>query len=238
MNPTVPEIFVLWHPACALGETLARRVYAWLRPGNGLGPQVFYRSLPEAQTPDGLPPPLPGEVRPEGATPVNRNANLQVALLLIDCHMIADAGWRYWLARLTLTPGAGTRVLLPVALDATAYNVPESLRPLNFLRPAGLPLPANDPPGPPVQLEVVARSLLKQLTETLCWLLLGTQDEAAGAAAPVADAAERPKVTVMPGGAVLHSCAPTADSTSRPQSSPSFRSAKNPRCAGQTAKQY
>ena len=197
MTPTIPEIFVLWHPTCALGETLARQVYAWLRPGSGLGPEVFYRSLPTPEAPAGLPPPLPGEVRPEGATPVSRPANLQIALLLIDCHMIADAGWRYWLARLMLTPSAGSRVLLPVALDSTAYNVPESLRQLNFLRPAGLPLPTSDPPGPPDALEVVTRSLLKQLTEALCWLLLGKEGEVAGPGGIAADAADRPKVTIF-----------------------------------------
>lgn len=198
VTPTIPEIFVLWHPSSVLGETLARRVHAWLRPGNGLGPEVFYRCLPDPQAPGGLPPPLPGEVRPEGATPAGGPANLQIALLLIDCHMIADAGWRYWLARLTLTPGAGSsRVLLPVALDATAYNVPDSLRPLNFLRPAGLPLPAFDDLAASDALEAVARSLLKQLTETLCWLLLG-EDEAGGVPGAVtADTADRPKVTIF-----------------------------------------
>lgn len=62
MTQPIPEVFVLWHPSCALGEVLARRIYAWLRPGNGLGPEVFYRSLaaPEA-TAGGLPSPLPGE---------------------------------------------------------------------------------------------------------------------------------------------------------------------------------
>ena len=78
---------------------------------------------------------------------------------------------------------------------STAYNVPESLRQLNFLRPAGLPLPTPDPPGPPDALEVVARSLLKQLTEALCWLLLGREDEVSGAGG--VGAADRPKVTIF-----------------------------------------
>lgn len=198
MSPTIPEVFVLWHPDCTLGELLARRVYAWLRPGNGLGPEVFYRSLaaPEAP-PGGLPGPLPGEVQSSIPAPAIGPANLQIVILLIDCHMIADASWRYWLARLTYTPGAGTRVLLPVALDSTAYNVPERLRQLNFLRPAGLPLASPDPPGPADAVETVVRSLLKQLTEALCRLLLGREAPGAPMRAPTDPDSGPPKITIF-----------------------------------------
>ena len=41
----IPEVYVLWHPAFPNGEALAQRIYRWVRP-KGLGPQVFYRSLP------------------------------------------------------------------------------------------------------------------------------------------------------------------------------------------------
>lgn len=90
MNPNrptpIPEVFVLWHPACPLGEELARRLYAWLRPGNGLGPQVFYRCLKAPEAPaGGLPPPLPGELRApvESASPRPRVSNVQIILPLI-----------------------------------------------------------------------------------------------------------------------------------------------------------
>ena len=96
--------------------------------------------------------------------------------------MIADASWRHCLNTLVLTPGTGTRELLPVALDSTAYNVPERLRDLNFLRPTG------DPKGPS---EEVVRSLLKQLTETLTRLLLGRVQANAGVAA------DPPKLTIF-----------------------------------------
>lgn len=186
--PTIPEVFVIWHPACQVGEDLARRIYQWLRPGNGLGPEVFYRSLPAPEAPPGgLPPPLPGELRPGGppvASPStgSHSPRLQIAVLLIDENMIADASWRYWLNTLVLTPGTGTRELLPVALDSTAYNVPERLRDLNFLRPTG---------APNGSIEEVARSLLKQLTETLTRLLLGRVQANAGASA------DPPKLTIF-----------------------------------------
>jgi hypothetical protein len=60
---------------------------------------------------------------------------------------------------------------MPVALDATAYNMPPPLRELNYLRPAGLPLPAGEAIGGRAY-EAVARSLLKQITEATCRVLL------------------------------------------------------------------
>src|SRR5882672_4576640 len=101
----IPQVFVLWHPRCGLGETLAREIHAWLRPGNGLGPEVFYRSLPAPGSPaNGLPPPLPGETRfaSEASSRTRRKeSNLQVVLPLVDENMVADMTWRYWLEDLT-----------------------------------------------------------------------------------------------------------------------------------------
>jgi hypothetical protein len=175
MNPSIsspiPEIYVLWHPRCELGEFLARRIHGWLRPGNGLGPQVFYRSLPAPEAPvGGLPPPLPGEWRsnlPVSTSP--RVSNLQIVLPLIDEHMIADAAWRQWLAQLTGTSSTPEpRDFMPVALDSTAFNAPEQIRQKNFLRPVGPTSPVDE-----TAKEAVARSLLKQLTEAMCRLMLG-----------------------------------------------------------------
>jgi hypothetical protein len=92
LNPqltvSIPEIFVLWHPRCPLGEKLARRLLHWLRPGNGLGPEVFYRSLPAPDAPpNGLPLPLPGEERLKCdlfTRTRNNVSNLQVVVPLID----------------------------------------------------------------------------------------------------------------------------------------------------------
>ncbi len=208
MDYPIPEIFVLWHPASTLGELLAPRIHGWLRPGNGLGPQVFYRSLPAPEAPKGgLPPPLPGESRfpgpnspPPPQAPASGSANMQTVLLLIDDQMIADAAWRHWLVRLALERGTGVRrVFLPVALDSTAFNVPAPLRELNFLRPAGLPLPVAGAPVPPEATETVVRSLLKQLTEALCRIMLRPGDAPAGNAVDggaAVDAAQ-PKITIF-----------------------------------------
>jgi hypothetical protein len=179
MVDPIPEVFVLWHPSCSMGEFLATRIYAWLRPGQGLGPQVFYRSLPAPESvPGGLPPTLPGEIRSgsEVSTSKSRVSNLHIVLLLIDEHMIADASWRYWLSQLSSPPQAGDRLFLPVALDSTAYNINRPLRELNFLRPKGLPLP-DDQDAATIAREIVVRSLLKQLTEALCKVLLGRRTQ-------------------------------------------------------------
>lgn len=201
----IPEIFVLWHPSCLVGEKLARRIYTWLRPGNGVGPQVFYRSFPAPEAPaGGLPPPIPGETRGTGdhtsssKRSIRSVSNLQILLPLIDEQMVADPAWRYWLSEISTTTAASMqREILPVALDATAYNMPGILRELNFLRPAGLPLSADDSLNGPV-FEAVARSLLKQLTEVMCRLLLPRPDDNSGAFGETSAAkSSLPKVSIF-----------------------------------------
>ena len=82
--------------------------------------------------------------------------------------------WRFWLEELALDSG---RVIMPVALDTTAYDMPAAVRKLNYLRPNGLPLPAGDALAGPAFEEVV-RSLLKQITEALCRVMLPKPAEA------------------------------------------------------------
>ncbi|MFN7929678.1 MAG: toll/interleukin-1 receptor domain-containing protein [Blastocatellia bacterium] len=171
--PKIPEVFILWHPDCPLGEQLAKRIYAWLRPGNGVGPQVFYRSLPAAEA-GGLPPPLPKEKKRAAekitsAVGSAKVSNLQILLPLIDQHMVADPAWRYWLSELSNIPPEEQEIM-PVALDTTAYNMPGKMRRQNYLRPIGLPLADDATTG--MAFEAATRSLLKQLTEAMCRLLL------------------------------------------------------------------
>ncbi len=197
----IPEVFVLWHPNCRLGDPLARRILAWLRPGNGFGPEVFYRSLPAPGAPaNGLPLPLPdvqGRPVPTSIEPRQRHeiTNQQIVIPLIDEHMVSDPAWRHWLAQLAPAPrSADRRVMMPVALDPTAYNMPQGLRELNYLRPAGVPLPdGEDIDGK--AFETAARSLQKQITEAMCRLLLPRPQVAGGAPGAAADLL--PKVNVF-----------------------------------------
>ncbi len=199
MSSPIPEVYVLWHPRCEAGEALATRIYGWLRQGNGLGPQVFYRCLPAPEAPPGgLPPPLPGERRAWWNTQAPApGSTLQVLILLIDACMIADPTWRHWIDELARETSGAHRVFVPVALDATAYNGPVALHALNFLRPTGVPATGTAQPWADEVFESVSRSLLKQLTETLCDLLLRPDDTPVGlAAGPAADLA-RPKIKLF-----------------------------------------
>ncbi len=205
----IPEVYVLWHPACALGETLARRIHAWLRPGNGLGPQVYYRSLRSPESPDGgLPPPLPGEPRGtgEGAGSHSRISNVQIVLPLLEANMVADASWRHWLIQLGAGSASVRRVFMPVALDTTAFNVPAPLRELNFLRPSGLsaaPIEASSGAA-----EGVMRSLLKQLTESLCRFMLMGRHASEDPAASEVTAGALPKLKIFLSHAKTDGAAP------------------------------
>lgn len=173
-NP-IPEVYVLWHPSCPLGEKAARAIYRWLRPDKGQGPMVFYRSLPAPDAPPGgLPLPLPSALAPDPPGSLSPFApNLQIVLPLIDCHMIADPAWRYWLEVLGRRESPPSRIV-PVALDSTAFGAPAPIRRLNFIRPT------NTGEGDDGNAGRI-RSLLKQLTEILCAHLLGSE---AGGNAP------------------------------------------------------
>jgi hypothetical protein len=191
----IPEVYVLWHPHCRVGEPLARKILDWLRPGNGLGPDVFFRCLPSPDAPqNGLPLPLPGEARSQGGESAisPKLTDQQIVLALIDENMVADQAWRHWLTWITPRKPDESRVIMPVALDATAYNMPQGLRELNYLRPAGLPLRDEEKPEGP-GFERAVRSLLKQVTEAMCRLLLPRP-----ATPPGATVAETlPKVTIF-----------------------------------------
>jgi hypothetical protein len=200
-NVPIPEIFVLWHPRCPLGEKLARRILEWLRPGSGLGPEVFYRSLPAPEAPlNGLPPALPGEARlTSDAFKRTRQkvSNLQVVLPLIEENMVADQAWRHWLGELASASAAQVqRVILPVALDASAYNMPARLRELNYLRPSGLPLSTNNQTAERA-FEDVVRSLLKQITEAMCRVMLPRPPDEPLGARTSAPGDPLPKVNVF-----------------------------------------
>lgn len=185
----IPQVFVLWHPRYKYGERLSRRILQWLRPGNGLGPDVFYRSLPGRDR-TSLPIPLP-DPSLRTSSGQKRVSNLQVIVVLVDEHLVADQSWRHWLEKMAAEAGT-TRAIMPVALDTTAYNMPPSLRELNYLRPAG-GRPSDTSTLDDAAFEAVARSLLKQLTEAMCRLILPRST----GGAPQAANAPLPKVNVF-----------------------------------------
>jgi hypothetical protein len=116
---------------------------------------------------------------------------------LIEENMVADQAWRHWLSELALASAAPVqRVIMPVALDATAYNMPAPIRELNYLRPTGLPLPAVDPLNGRA-FEHVIRSLLKQITEAMCRIMLPRSRDEARSAQTKTSSDPLPKVNVF-----------------------------------------
>jgi hypothetical protein len=90
------------------------------------------------------------------------------------------------------------RVFLPVALHSTAFNVPRPISERNFLRPTGLPLPSEKDPTYSAAYDALCRSLLKQLTESLCWYMLLPFDAPTLANDPTGDAEGiQPKISLF-----------------------------------------
>lgn len=168
------RIYVLWHPdydlpeeiaegedghaaktlttSAGRGLRLARRIFHWFRMENMEGIPVYFRS---ASAPgSNLPPLVPDD-------PGVRN----YLVALIDANMVACPEWRAYLADLVVNQNDGAHLsqakqgeyrILPVALEPVAYNMPERIRRLNFIRHV---------PGNQKSDDLV---LLSKLTEVIC----------------------------------------------------------------------
>jgi hypothetical protein len=116
------RITVLWHRDCPEGKELAAEIFRWFRgdpndPGEaGGGIPVHYRCWAE---------------EPPGAEAASPPAGIEIAVPLVDEHMVIDPAWRRYLKG-SIKPRA--RLLVPVALDAAAYQLPFSISRLNYLR--------------------------------------------------------------------------------------------------------
>lgn len=116
------HITVLWHRDCPEGKDLSAEIFRWFRgnpndPGEaGRGIPVHYRCWPE---------------EPSGAEATMAPAGIEIAVPLVDEHMVVDPDWRKYLMG-AIKPRA--RLLVPVALDAAAYQLPFSISRLNYLR--------------------------------------------------------------------------------------------------------
>lgn len=167
-KPSPARIYVLWHPdfdrpdlksrdpasltpgereAIDRGLRLARRIYYWFRLENMEGIPVYFRSTN-----------APGSRQPP---PVEDDSEINYVIPLIDANMVSSPEWRDYVARIAARSGVRNKrcltQLFPVAVDPVAYNMPESMRRLNFIRHdlSRLPLPDDG-------------SLIGQLTEVLC----------------------------------------------------------------------
>jgi hypothetical protein len=182
-NPSLSpiRIYVLWHPDMDKshdpahvnrGITLARRIYHWFRLETMDGIPVYFRSHPAGENPEAA----PLEIRNE---PGVRN----YIIPLIDAHMVSSPEWRKFVSDLALEnddasrrsmrskeEGRSEMRIFPVAMESVAYNMPESLKKLNFIRHVG------NGEAQPDNLE-----LLSRLSEAICrdlrfWLRRRTDD--------------------------------------------------------------
>lgn len=178
-NPSLSpiRIYVLWHPDMDKskdpaeknrGLVLARRIYYWFRMENMEGIPVYFRSAP---APDSNVPP-----------PVDNDDGVRNYLItLIDANMVASPDWRAYVTDLATRdeadggqndadskdPKDGSKKsaesrraefrFLPVAMESVAYNMPERIRSLNFIRHISRDGKAAD------DLELLAK-----ITEVLC----------------------------------------------------------------------
>ena len=158
--PTDPvRIYVLWHPDSTDAQTLAEAVFQWFRgrPDDlteaGYGIPVHYRTADLATPGASLMPIFPDA------------ADVTIVVPLVDEHMVTDPVWRGYLEALTATPVQ----IYPVVLHPSAYNLPEPLAALNFIRLDR----SSDPDYWQRSERLTARRerLLSLLTQACCRLL-------------------------------------------------------------------
>lgn len=171
-NPV--RIYVLHHPGSKLAARLADRIYEWFRLPSLEGIPVYVRSVEAA----------PGKGRPLLPHGSPADDAVQYFVPLVDAHLVRDPAWHDYLAEIAgmcdtseeaSPPEWGWR-MIPVALDSTAFNLPEAISRLNFIRFGTSPPPKPSVPGQPTPEEKEARmaweeaesgEMLKHLTEAL-----------------------------------------------------------------------
>ena len=174
-NPV--RIYVLHHPDSkpdqGLAEGLTNRIYDWFRLPSLEGIPVYVRSAAEAGKPwPALPAREPGQ------------RCLEYIVPLVDAHMVRDPVWHQYLGDIAKRCATSAKegspewgwAMFPVALDSTAFNLPESVTRMNFIRYGTSPAPQVAVPGKPTDEEQKAlaayhageaEETLKHLTEAL-----------------------------------------------------------------------
>ena len=171
------RIYVLWHSSCEHGQEFAKDIYKWFRgdPGDlsqcGYGIPVEYRSYPyqSGNSPKIL------AIEPDKAT-------ISVIVPLVDQHMVIAPKWREYLkdlAKNTKSWKNTSGLICPVALHSSAYQLPDEITRLNFLRIDR----ATDSPHwrERERFDIQRQRLLSLLTQVCCRLLWRQNDKPGGA---------------------------------------------------------
>jgi hypothetical protein len=153
-------IYVIWHPDCSQGQEIADRIFEHFRSNvfsgvaGGAGIEVLYRYAPATDQPDD--PPL--------AVPIGPDDCLAVVLLIDESMAKASKNaWRPYLSQIVDQAGqAKWSRVYPVALTRDAFDVPDELAEINFIRWYEW---SKEP------REIQERNLLQVLGHSFCRLL-------------------------------------------------------------------
>ncbi len=147
---TPVRIYVYWHPSFKDGGRLARQIYHWFRLPSGAGIPVYLRCKLEGEN-------IKKWKRYE------RSCKHDLVLVLVDAHMVASLDWRRYFQDLVSRSKQGRRGgakihIRPLAMDDTAYQMPDAFSSLNYIRRSGGSDPDNE-------------VLMTRITESLCLIL-------------------------------------------------------------------
>ncbi|MCP4282994.1 MAG: TIR domain-containing protein [Gammaproteobacteria bacterium] len=148
---TPVRIYVLWHAEYKDGLQLARHIYHWFRLSTGEGIPVYFRCWLASPK--------------ENPSILSRGCDLNIIVPLVEPNMVASLPWRRYVESLTNQaeetpePDHASYEILPIALDATAYQMPPVVKRLNFIRHLSAEGGGDD------------EIMLTKLTEAMCLLL-------------------------------------------------------------------
>jgi len=160
-NPV--RIYVLHHPSSIIARQLTGYIYNWFRLTNLEGVPVYLRSEP-----------APSQLLP--LPPSGGKGVLEYLIPLVDAYMVRDVSWHDYLLDLAekcVKPSDNGKllgegcVMLPVALDGTAFNLPGKIGQRNFIRHS---IPAGNwstEEQKKTAFQDAAQETLKHLTEAL-----------------------------------------------------------------------
>jgi hypothetical protein len=126
------RITVCWHQDCAEGHELAGALFNWFRgdPRDlteaGRGIPVRYQCVPP---PVDVPTKDSADAKAAG---IDASPDFHILVALVDQNLVLDRGWRHYLKH--CADGQQIRLIVPVALDDSAFQLPGAVSRLNFLR--------------------------------------------------------------------------------------------------------
>ena len=118
------NIYVIWHPNFECGYDYAKELYAnFTRDVNdplsrGIGIPIFFKSR---------------EIR-ENCNIDYTSSNYTLIIILVDSNMVADENWHKYVDVISEQCGLSQNcILLPIAIDKSAFNISDKIKKINFV---------------------------------------------------------------------------------------------------------